>query len=189
MKAISYYSQSMLFDHFWNVSYCCDLQWLTDECMSACRLAMHSFSPAVEEEALLELMNGECAVMSVEEARHVRMAADGGDEHTKLFVMRSEFQETANEQEFEVMKHVGADAARTEDVQVFLRQFERTRLEVPVSSGTVGEHKAEVDMQNVSVAVDENIAVVTVLHSEQVAEETVAGVRLHVVRQRLCVRQ
>lgn len=57
------------------------------------------------------------------------------------------------------------------------RQLERRGLEAHVAR-TVGQHETEVDVEEVTVSVDEDVSVVSVLDLEEVGGHRVAGERL-----------
>lgn len=57
------------------------------------------------------------------------------------------------------------------------RQLERRGLEAHVAR-TVGQHETEVDVEEVTVSVDEDVSVVSVLDLEEVGGDRVAGERL-----------
>ena len=64
-----------------------------------------------------------------------------------------------------------------EDLDVLQRELERRRLEADVA-WRVREHEPEVDVDEVPVAVEEDVAVVPVLDLQQVRDEGVARERL-----------
>jgi hypothetical protein len=73
---------------------------------------------------------------------------------------------------FEIVEHIGVEASH--QVDVLLREFEGGLLEVHVAGGDP-EQEAEVDVQDVAVGVDQDVAVVPVFDEEQVADQRVPG--------------
>ena len=65
----------------------------------------------------------------------------------------------------------------SENFDVFERELERRSLETNVPWG-VGEHEAKVDVDEVPIAVEEDVAVVPVLDLQEVRDERVARERL-----------
>ena len=80
---------------------------------------------------------------------------------------------------------VGRAVEAAEDLDVLERELEGRGLEADVA-GRVGEHEAEVDVDEVPVAVEEDVAVVPVLDLQQVRHERVARERLGEVALRPC---
>lgn len=52
--------------------------------------------------------------------------------------------------------------------------LERRRLEPHIPTGRIGEHKPEIDMDEVTVPVNKNIAVVPIFDLEEVGDDRVA---------------
>ena len=59
------------------------------------------------------------------------------------------------------------------DFQVFFRELERARFKV-YAAGRRGEHEIEVDVYQVSIVVQQNIAVVTILYLQQVGKDGIS---------------
>ena len=81
---------------------------------------------------------------------------------------------------------VGGAVEATEDLDVLERQFKWRRLETDVT-GRVREHEAEVDVNEVPVAVEEDVAVVSVFNLEQIRHEGITSKRFGEVA--LCPRK
>ena len=65
----------------------------------------------------------------------------------------------------------GGRARAAHQLDVLRRQLERRRLEVDVTAGRVGQQKAEVDVDDVAVGVEHDVAVVSIFHVQRVAQQ------------------
>ena len=78
----------------------------------------------------------------------------------------------------------GARVVAVHHLEIFSRELERGRLKVYTSGGR-GQHEVEVDVYHVSVVVQQDVAVVPVLHLQDVRQDGVPGERLDEVPLRL----
>ena len=78
--------------------------------------------------------------------------------------------ETFLEEPLELFERLSLDTS--EDLYVLERELKRCGFESDVAR-RVGEHETEVDMDEVSVSVDQNVAVVAILDLQQVCNDGV----------------
>ena len=84
--------------------------------------------------------------------------------------MLSEGHETFEHQLLELVKRFRP--IPTQHLNVFLSQFKGSRFEIKVA-WRVAEHESEVYVDHVALGVQQNVAVVSVLDLENVAQETI----------------
>ena len=106
------------------------------------------------------------------EAGQIAVPAHHVDDRADLVHVLPQLVEPLEEQPFEVVEQLGALAL--EQLDVLARELEGGGLEVPVP-GRRGEDEPEVDVDDVPLVVDQEVAVVPVLDLEDVGQDAVGG--------------
>ena len=100
-------------------------------------------------------------------------------ELTNLIPMFPRLEEGSNDERSESFE-MGAILS-THHVEVFLGEFERTCFESERAAWCIGEHKAKINVNQVTVAVEEKVTVVPVSDLKQVRHHRVSGTGLYKV--------
>ena len=95
------------------------------------------------------------------------------DEDDDLFCVGLQSQEAASHALPEVSEGVGILA--THNIKHLLCQFEWCRLKLDSLAGRIGQQEAKVDMQHVTLNVDQDVLIVSVLDLQDVADKTVGA--------------
>lgn len=91
--------------------------------------------------------------------RHHRLFHHYRDKSNQIVHILSYFKETSGEQALEIFEEVTIDAIH--ELDVFLRELKRSSLETHITR-TVLQHKSEINMYNMALAIDHNVTVVAI---------------------------